>query len=284
MDSLTHILVGHAMGAVASSVSPDAAAAVYWAALIGNSLPDIDVPVSLVLRRGIKLHRTLTHTIPGVVLLSALIAGPLTWIYPGVPFALVFAWALLGNLTHLGMDCLNLFGARPFWPFTARSVELGVLHILDPVLVSLLGAAAVTAGTGVAPKGVLILSFVGMLLYIVHRLRIARRLIALLKREGSVRARVIPWFSSWRYVFETDGAIEFGRFDRGRRLALSTFQKLDSPLVRASRSFPQVVDFLEESEYPYALVREDEEGHAVIWADVVRQLRADFQPLIVRVD
>lgn len=284
MDSLTHILVGHAMGAVASSVSPGAAAAVYWAALIGNSLPDIDVPVSLALRRGIKLHRTLTHTIPGVILLSVLIAGPLTWIYPGAPFALVFAWALLGNLTHLGMDCLNLFGARPFWPFTTRSVNLGILHILDPVLVSLLGAAALTVGTGVAPKAILVVSFFAMLLYIVHRLRIARRLFYLLKQEGSTRARVIPWFSSWRYVFETDGAIEFGRFVGGRRLALSTFPKLDSPMIRASLEFPQVANFLEGAEYPYALVREDEEGHAVIWADAVRQLRADFRPLVVRIN
>ncbi len=284
MDSLTHLLVGHAMGAVASSIAPPAGAAVYWASLIGNSLPDIDVPLSLLLRRDIKMHRTVTHTLPGVVVLALVTAAGLRLAYPEAPFSLVFAWALLGNLVHLGMDCLNLFGARPFWPFNGRSVDIGVLHILDPFLVVTLGAPTLAVALGVTSKTLLALSFFVIPLYVVYRLAVARRLFYGLKGEDPVKVRVVPWFAGWRFIKETGTTIEFGYWRKGRRQIINTFEKVDSPLVRASMQDPQVASFLQTAEYPYALVEEDQEGHAVVWADVLRQMRADFRPLRVRVD
>jgi inner membrane protein len=283
MDSLTHLLVGHAMGAVATSMAPPAGAAVYWAALIGNSLPDIDVPVSLAMRRGVKMHRTITHTIPGVIGLAAVTALVLSWIFPEAPVSTVFTWALLGNLAHLGLDCLNLFGVKPFWPFTARLVEFGVLHILDPYLLVILGIPTLGAALGMTSKAVLVLGFGLMWPYIVYRFAIARRLVRKLKDEGNERVRVIPWFTSWRYVFETASTIEFGYWRKGERYVVTTFHKEDSPLVRATMENPQVVSFLRSAEYPYALVEEDEEGASVVWKDMLRQLRADFRPLRVRV-
>jgi len=283
VDSLTHLLVGHAMGAVASSLNPSAGAAVYWAALIGNSLPDIDVPVSYVLRRNFGMHRTITHTIPGVLALAAATALGVSWVYPGVPLALIFQWALLGNLAHLALDCLNLFGARPFWPFLGQSVDLGVLHILDPMLLVILGLPTLAAALGVASKTVLALSFFVIWPYVLYRLAVARRLFRRLKADGSLKARVIPWFTSWRYIFETATTIEFGYWRRGERTVLTTFHKADSPLIRASLEDPQVVSFLRSAEYPYALVQEDADGPLVVWGDVLRQLRADFRPLRVRV-
>lgn len=279
MDSLTHLLVGHAMGAVASSLNPSAGAAVYWATLIGNSLPDIDVPISYVLRRNFGMHRTITHTIPGVLALASATALGVHWVYPGVPFMLIFEWALLGNLAHLALDCLNLFGARPFWPFLGQSVDIGVLHIIDPMLLVILGLPTLAAALGVASKPVLALSFFLIWPYVAYRLTIARRLFRRLRAEGSLKARVVPWFTSWRFIFETATTIEFGYWRRGERTVLSTFHKVDSPLVRASLEDPQVVSFLRSAEYPYALVQADEAGPIVVWGDVLRQLRADFRPL-----
>lgn len=284
VDSLTHLLVGHAMGAVASgSVAGPAGAAVYWAVLIGNSLPDIDVPISLLLRRGIKMHRTITHTIPGVVGLALLTAAALSWFHSGVSFHLILAWALLGNLVHLGMDCLNLFGARPFWPFNGRSVDLGVLHILDPFLLVALGVPTLAVALGITSKPLVALSFFVIPIYVIYRLAMARRLSISLKAEDSVKARVVPWFTGWRFIFETATLIEFGYWSKGRRHVLTTFYKDNSPLVQASMADPEVVSFLRSAEYPYALIEEDENGHAVVWADVLRQLRADFRPLRVRI-
>ncbi len=278
MDSLTHLLMGHAMGALASNLSPTAGAAVYWAALIGNSLPDIDVPVSLMLRKGISLHRTYTHTIPGNMVLSAGAALLLQRFFPGTGFALLFGWTLLGTLVHVAVDCLNLFGAKPFWPLNGRSIELGVLHILDPILLIILGIPTLGAALGMASSQMVALGFVLIWPYILYRLQTARRLLFRLKREGSGRARIVPWYTSWRYIFETDGAIEYGRWHRGMRVAMETFVKHDDPRIAASKADPRVGHFLRQAEYPVAMVHED----AVIWIDAVRRLRADFEPLRVK--
>lgn len=283
MDSMTHLLVGHAMGAVAASTATPYGAALYWAALIGNSLPDIDVPISLILRRDVKLHRTVTHTIPGAIALAAITAIGINWVIPGAPFGLIFGWAMLGLAAHIGMDCLNLFGARPFWPLNGRSVEMGVLHILDPVLVVLLGLPALGAALGMASPSLLALSFFLMWPYIAYRIFTARKLERLLRAEGPSRVRIIPGFASWRYLFETDSGIEFGYWLKGKRQIKETYTKLQSPLIRASLANPQVAAFLASAEYPYARVQGENETHEVVWADALRQMRADFRPLRIPV-
>lgn len=284
MDSLTHLLVGHAMGAAASSIASPHGAAAYWAVLIGNSLPDIDVPISLIWRRDIKLHRTVTHTIPGVAALSVLTALVLGQLIPGVPFVQIFFWTMLGSLAHMAMDCLNVFGARALWPLSHRSYEYGILHIFDPVLLLMLGLAAVAVKFGLASYALLSLAFVSIWPYILYRAATARKLYRKLKALGSHRARVIPWFASWKYVFETAQGIEFGHWRGEMRHVVQTYPRYDSPLIRASLQNPQVTAFLASAEYPYARVEEDEHGHAVVWGDALRQMRADFRPLKVRVE
>lgn len=268
------------MGTLASSVSPSAGAAVYWAALIGNSLPDLDVPISIVLRRGIQLHRTYTHTLPGVAVMSALAAGVLSTLFPGGPFAAIFGWTLLGSLVHVAVDCLNLFGARPFWPLNGRSVELGVLHIMDPFMLLLLGLPTLGAILGWNSDALVAAAFVAVWPYVFYRIRTSRRLLHRLRYEGSLRAHIVPWYASWRYVAETEGQVEFGLWRRGERIPLETFPKRTDPRITASLEDPRVSSFLRQSEYPVALVQEGE----VVWIDALRRLRADFRPLRIPVE
>jgi inner membrane protein len=284
VDSLTHLLVGHAMGAAAATVAQPYGTAAYWAVLVGNSIPDIDVPLSLLLRRDIKLHRTITHTIPGAALLSFLTAAAICRLIPGTPLGPVFMWAMLGTLAHMGMDCLNLFGARALWPLSGRTIELGVLHILDPVLLILLGVTALAVALHAAPQGLLGISFLAIWPYVGYRIATARKLYWSLKAAGSHRVRIIPWYSSWRYVFETAHAVEFGLWTRRGRRPMKTYSTQYSSLIQATLAYPQVAAFLRSAEYPYAQIEEDESGPAVVWGDALRQLRADFRPLKVRVE
>lgn len=280
MDSLTHLLMGHAMGTLASNVSPTAGAAVYWATLIGNSLPDIDVPLSILLRRGIQLHRTYTHTAAGMLVLAAATALVLQRYFPGAGLGTLFLWTLLGCLAHVTTDCLNLFGARPFWPLNGQVVELGVLHILDPWLLVLLGGPSLGAYLQWNSPSLVAMGFLAMWPYVVYRIATARKLLQELRAAGSVRARVVPWYASWRYVYETDRAVEFGRWTRDGRLALETFVKGDDPRIEASLNDPRVHHFLRSAEYPVAQVEDD----AVVWIDAIRRLRADFRPLRIPVN
>lgn len=284
MDTLTHLLVGHVMGTAAGSVAGPMGAAAYWGVLVGNSLPDMDVPLSLLLRRNVSLHRTVTHTVPGAAGLSAAAALAIHWFLPGAPVTLLFLWTLMGALCHMAMDCLNLFGARPFWPLSGQPVELGVLHIVDPVLLLLLSVPTAVVGLGMAPPAALGLTFVAMWPYLLYRILTARRLYRRLRTAGPQRVRIIPWYVSWRYICETAHAIEFGVWVAGKPRATQTYPKVDSPLVQASLHHPKVRAFLASAEYPYAQVQEDEHGSAVVWKDALRQLRADFRPLRVRLE
>lgn len=285
LDTLTHLLVGHAMGAAASGVAGPYGAAAYWGVLIGNSLPDIDVPLSLLVRRDIKMHRTVTHTIPGAMALAAVASLVMHPFMLTTPLGIFFMWTLLGCLIHMGMDCLNLFGARPFWPLSARSVNLGVLHILDPILLLVLGVPTIAVALGQGSHQFLALSFLLIWPYVFYRILKAKKLYRRLKADGSLRARVIPWFSSWRYIYENAGGIEFGLWSGGARRSLANYPTTeDSPLVRATLGNPRVAAFLKTAEYPYAVVREDSDGHEVVWGDALRQLRADFRPVRVRID
>jgi membrane-bound metal-dependent hydrolase YbcI (DUF457 family) len=283
VDSLTHLLVGHAMGAVASSAAHPYGAAAYWAALIGNSLPDIDVPLSLLLRRDIKLHRTFTHTLLGAMLLSSASAMLMRPFFPEVPLFLTFGFLLLGCLVHMGMDCLNLFGARPFWPMSHRAYEYGILHILDPILLVLLGIPALLTGFGKLPLSVLVLAFFAIFPYVAYRVFSARKLLQRLRVTAPLKVRIIPWFSAWRYVMETTDTVEMGSWQRGRPVLMKQFAKQESPWIQASMTDPRVADFLRGAEYPYACVEEDSGGPIVVWGDMLRQLRADFRPLKVRI-
>ena len=280
MDSLTHILMGHALGALATTLTPDAGACVYWAAFLGNSLPDLDVPVSLLLRRGIKLHRTFTHTLAGAVALTAGAALALRARFPASSVLSLGLWTLLGVLAHLAVDGLNLFGVRPFWPVSDRRVELGVLHITDPVLLLMLGLPALGAAAGWNPTSWVASSFLVMWVYVLTRIRSANRLIRGLLDQGALRARIVPWYSTWRYIAEMEHGVEFGRWHRGERIVLETFPRREDPRITASLADPRVSQFLCECEYPVARV----EAQEVVWTDALRRLRADFRPLRVPVE
>lgn len=280
MDSLTHILMGHALGALATTVSPEAGAGVYWAAFLGNSLPDLDVPVSLLLRRGIKLHRTFTHTLAGALALTAGTALALRARFPASSVLMLGLWTLLGVLAHLAVDGLNLFGVRPFWPVSDRRVELGVLHITDPVLLLMLGLPALGAAAGWNPSSWVAGAFLVMWAYVLNRILAANRLIRSLLDQGALRARIVPWYSTWRYIAETEHGVEFGRWHRGERIVLETFPRWEDPRIAASLADPRVSQFLCESEYPVARI----EAQEVVWSDALRRLRADFRPLRIPVE
>jgi inner membrane protein len=280
VDTLTHLLVGHAMGAAASAAAGPVGVAVYWGAVIGNSLPDIDVPISLLIRHDVKMHRTFTHTLPGALLLSVIGAAVVHLLAPDASFGVAYSWTLLGCLVHMALDCLNLWGARALWPLTGHSLNVGVLHIIDPAMILLLGLPTITTALNLTSHRTLSVAFLLIWPYIGWRIWSAHRLYHRFRAGGLQRVRIIPWYTAWRYVQETDDQIEYGQVIGGHRHLLERFAKDDSPLVRATLTNPIVAAFLDSAEYPYAEVTANE----VIWGDAVRRLRADFRPVHIPID
>lgn len=269
MDSLTHLVMGHTLGlAAAGAAAPagtGAAAAAYWGALVGNSLPDVDVPAGYLMGRGWAFHRKYTHTVPGVLLLSAAAAGAIALLVPGALFGGALAWALAGCGVHVLLDCHNRWGTRALWPFTDRRLGWGVLFILDPFILAVHMGAAVggTAAWGALAWAVTA-AYIGLRWLV--RLHAARRL-------GG--AQVMPYLAGWRYILETPEQVEFGRVGalRGRPYPEARLRKDRHPAVAASRAAPEVAAFLARAGYPVAQAEPAPGGWRVLWTDLYGRWR-----------
>ncbi|HLN63612.1 MAG TPA: metal-dependent hydrolase [Symbiobacteriaceae bacterium] len=286
MDSLTHLALGHAMGVFAKGSTPAIQSAAYWGAFVGNSLPDIDVTVGHLIGKGWSLHRKFTHTLPGMLSLSVLATGVITWAVPGSNPLLTFAWTLVGCIVHVFLDCLNLFGTRPFWPFSQQTVGLGVLFLLDPVILGLLGLGSIAQLAGWVSVGLLKGLYGVVWLYVAARWLLLGAVKRKLCGPGTARAQVAPFFLGWRFFREREGRLEFGTlaFFGSAPQVLETIEPARGPAVDASRQVPAVAVFLQKARMPYARVEQDGGVYRVIWQDLFARFRGRGVGLAVTLD
>lgn len=266
MDTFTHLLLGHAMGVAASTLGTAPPNAVYWAVVVGNSLPDVDVPLSFLLRGDFKWHRTVTHTVAGAAGVSLVAALVLARAMPGAHPGWIFFWTLVGAWSHVATDVLNLFGVK-LSTLARKSTAAGILHLTDPVLLGLLVTGSLLRA---APLG---LALCGG--YILWRAVRAGQIRRTLRQGGALRADLIPWYAGWRYVTEYRDRIEYGTWQVQGPVALATYPRPDTALLEQLGRHSQVKTFLASARYPYAIIGSDE----VVWGCALRQIRADYRPL-----
>lgn len=282
MDSLTHLLLGHTMGAAAAG---GAGTAAYWGALVGNSLPDIDVPAGYAVRKGWAFHRKYTHTAPGIVLLCAVAAAIISSFFPDDPPLLTFGWTLAGAVVHVLLDCLNVRGTRALWPFTNRVFGYAVLFIIDPYMLAIHGLATVAAPLGAvwAPAA----AWAATAGYIALRLALRETVRSSLP-EGAVHTvwPIMGGLNRWRYITDSPDALEWGtaRALPFRHIASDRIEKPRHPAVEASRALPTVDGFLARARLPYATVEQAEHGYTVTWSDLTARLRGRTLQVRVRLD
>jgi inner membrane protein len=148
MDIVTHGLVG---ALVARTVRPRTPWPGVVAAVGGGLAPDLDViarfwdPMAT-----ITVHRTMTHSFVGGLLLAGVIAAVSKLGVRRLSFAALAAFAYVGVLSHVGLDLLNPFGTAVLWPLTPWRFGLGWLYVIDPVVTGLVVVALVLAAWGTA--------------------------------------------------------------------------------------------------------------------------------------
>lgn|GEM_PF-1458269 len=287
MDSITHIVLGHAMGALATGSSPTVQTAAYWGAFVGNSLPDIDVPVGYLVGRGWAFHRKFTHTIPGMLLLTAAASGTITLAVPGSSFWWTCLWTLAGVVVHVFLDCLNLFGTRPFWPFSDQILGVGVLFILDPIIWAGMGMGSLAHLRGWAGAEAMRLLYVLFWGYVAARWIMLARLRRTLRTPDTRRLVVAPFLAGWRFFRERGGRIEFGSVGilTGREHLLEAVQPASGPAVDASRTVPAVAAFLRRAKFPVAQVEQRDDRYQVVWQDLFMRTRGrPARPIAVLLD
>jgi membrane-bound metal-dependent hydrolase YbcI (DUF457 family) len=150
MDNLSHTIVGAALAKTGLE------AKTAWAApalLLSANLPDIDIFGSLIGQNYLDFHRGITHSLPGVVLLSLALTA-LLWAgsrlatrdpAKRVSFLPMWFVCLIGNLSNPLLDLLNEYGSRPLLPFSDRRFYGDLLSIVDIWLWLIFGAALILA-------------------------------------------------------------------------------------------------------------------------------------------
>ncbi len=146
MDNLTHSLFGFSIAEASLSFLPNSSKkfrrTVVLSSVLANNLPDLDFCYAPLTRGKLGYlihHRGHTHTILMAMVFSAVWilvdrriqirkrqrrTSKEQWCLGGV--------ILLGFLVHIGLDSLNSYGVRPFWPFDDRWHYGDAVFIIEP--------------------------------------------------------------------------------------------------------------------------------------------------------
>ena len=132
MDVTTHAAVG-AFAALGLAKGKVGMTEILAAVFLGSMAPDIDAIFYLVDPRFyFEQHRTLTHTLGGVTLLSVVTAGLITVSSKRRSLFVLVLYAFVGGLIHLALDALPSYPLRPLAPLSSHDYALGLFWWRDP--------------------------------------------------------------------------------------------------------------------------------------------------------
>lgn len=207
MDTLSHAVFGIAIASLSGqpfSVNDP----IYLASLLGSQAPDFDI---IALLRGnfafLRQHRAFSHSIPGIIAWSTLIAGFLHVFIPSAPLYTLFCWALAGAFSHIAIDYFNTHGAAILWPVRKERISLHMLNVIDPILLGVLLSLYLFKMTplilGFVTFAILI-GYIALRYYL--RFKAKHQLLAHFKDHQIVRIVIMPSLKkifAWDFVLET---------------------------------------------------------------------------------
>jgi inner membrane protein len=135
LDSVTHIVVGGALGELALGKKIGNKAVIVGA--IANTIPDLDVFAQAMAKTpeaAIRIHRSYTHAL----FTHPFMALPFAWLTyilfkKKLPFMVWYLFFLLGFFTHVMMDCCTTYGTQLLLPFTNKLISWNNLAVVDPL-------------------------------------------------------------------------------------------------------------------------------------------------------
>ena len=133
MDSLTHIVLGAAIGE-AMLGKKIGRKAMLWGAL-ADTIPDFDVFATCCTTdaQQLMVHRGITHSLLFVVLMSPLIGYTFTQLFKNLAVSFK-EWTLLfflGMFTHIFIDAMTAYGTGWFEPFSSYRVSFNSIFVAD---------------------------------------------------------------------------------------------------------------------------------------------------------
>ncbi len=216
MDPITHAVIG--LGTAALSGQPIAFTnPIYIGAVLGAIAPDIDVATHPNPLSFLRHHRGVSHSLPGIAVISFLIASCLTLVFPQANFLACWGWTFLGAFSHSILDSFNSYGTQLWWPFMKEKWTVNLLVLYDPYLLLLYFMLLFSLpGPGSASRLVLVL--VGLYLY--GRYRMRQHLTGHLKRTLGLshqdKVVVMPaqfGFARWEFVIDKQKEFILGKIN-----------------------------------------------------------------------
>jgi Predicted membrane-bound metal-dependent hydrolases len=215
MDTISHAIIGMAVASLSGQTfSIDNP--IYLAALLGAQAPDFDI---IALVRGdfafLRQHRALSHSIPGIIVWSTLIAVALYLYMPSSTLLALFGWALTGSLSHVIIDYFNTHGAAILWPLRKERKSLHLLNVYDPYLLALMLSLYLF---NLQPIILSFATFFSLAAYILWRFylrfKAKQRLMDYFATQDLSRMVIMPSLKrvfTWDFVAETSGYYYVGR-------------------------------------------------------------------------
>lgn len=162
MDSVTHLAAG-VITPLIFKKAPRIWVLVLFGIILGE-LPDLDMLAGSSAWATLSFHRSLTHALPVIILVSLLVAaifkfiiGRMSFNEPTVrvegltavlnrpgdwSFGQILGAALLTIGLHVYFDAMTTFGTQLFWPVSEYRVAIPALFIIDPLFtIPLVGVA-----------------------------------------------------------------------------------------------------------------------------------------------
>lgn len=131
MDPITHGVIGLAISSF-SGHTVSLSSPLSLGCAIGAMIPDLDVVVRLVKNEMVYLkhHRGFSHSVPALVVFSAVVTAVLMLLHPEANILQLFLWTFLGALSHTVFDILNSYGAMLF----TKKRKANLLTLYDPLI------------------------------------------------------------------------------------------------------------------------------------------------------
>jgi inner membrane protein len=213
MDSLTHIVLGGALGQCLGRRRAGRAA--FWLGAWAATVPDLDVfwytghsvPDHLA-------HRTALHS---------LLLVPVLALFAFYPFMLnkkvraawphMYLLAFLAVLSHPLLDANTSYGTMMFWPFSADRISWDTISVVDPIFTGILILGVLITAfrkrpTFAAAALALSIAYLGLGFWQHHRAWQAQEAIAASRHQTIDAARVMPTLGNllvWRSIYLSDG-------------------------------------------------------------------------------
>ncbi|CEH28896.1 Putative membrane-bound metal-dependent hydrolase [Aneurinibacillus migulanus] len=258
----------------AVSAHPELASAVLLGTLIGSQAPDFDTVLKF---RGnatyIRNHRGRSHSIPAILIWTALISGGIYAFFPSVSYLHLLLWTLLAVVVHVSIDLFNSYGTQAARPFSKRWISLNVINIFDPFIMGIHIIGFLFWAAGFAPGHVFSAVYAVMITYIIQRVIVYNKLVNMVKadlgEEGHyILLPTIRW-TRWGIVAETPDASYVGELRNKHIIWHDTFYKKEhNEVIERAQQDEKVQAFLSFTRYPHVYTKKREFGHEVRWIDL----------------